>query len=140
MTRTRSHCPDDPQSPREPWWQWLVASIGAILLVGTAGYLAYLGSTRTDGPPAIALRVVRIQAIPQGYVVQVEAINRGGRTAAQVKVSGVLSRAGQRDSESELVFDYLPRDSPQSGGLFFEEDPRAAGTEIELRASGYIEP
>jgi uncharacterized protein (TIGR02588 family) len=39
-----------------------------------------------------------------------------------------------------LVFDYLPRNSPQSGGLFFAEDPRAAGMEIELRASGYVEP
>jgi uncharacterized protein (TIGR02588 family) len=66
------------------------------------------------------------------------AVNRGGRTAAQVEVQGILRRDGEEIAKSAATFDHVPRGSEARGGLFFARDPR--DFELELRALGYSDP
>lgn len=128
------------QQPAEPWWQWLIAGLGALLVIGTAGYLAWRGVSAPEHPPAVTLSVQRIEASGSGYVVIVEARNRGGETAAGLTVRGELRRDGQLLGESEFTLDYLPANATRRGGLFFTQDPRIDGIELRLEPSGYSQP
>ncbi|MES2564866.1 MAG: hypothetical protein V4637_19390, partial [Pseudomonadota bacterium] len=76
--------------------------------------------------------------IGNGYLVNVQAINQGGKTAADVKVAGTLSNAQGQVESAEMTFKFLPPGSPKQGGLFFAQDPRTL--KLELSAQGYEAP
>jgi uncharacterized protein (TIGR02588 family) len=124
----------------EPWWQWVIAGVGALLILGTAGYLVYRGMAAPETPPDVKLHVLRIEASGDGYVAVVEARNHGAKTAAGLKIVGELLRSGESIEQSEFVIDYLPPDSLREGGLFFSNDPRAEGMELRMEPAGYHEP
>lgn len=128
------------QTQAEPWWHWLVAGVGAVLVLGTAGYLTFQSIHAPSDPPAITLSVSHMKAVPNGYVVVVNAHNSGGETAAGLKVTGVLKRNGQLLDQNEFTLDYLPASSSRHGGLFFTHDPQAAGVTLQLQPSGYSKP
>jgi uncharacterized protein (TIGR02588 family) len=125
----------------QPWWEWLVAGAGGILLLGTIGDLVYQGTIPAAGPPAVSLSVVRIEPLPQhGFVAIVRATNRGGQTAAGLKIEGELRRPGAPAETREFTLDYLPAGSSREGGLFFAQDPRSPDADLVLRPSGYNKP
>ena len=124
----------------EPLWHWVIAGIGGLLLLGTAGYLLYCDITQEPTPPAIILHVIDVHRQNDGYLATIEAVNTGGRTAAQVVITGSLYRDGTEIEEREYTYDYLPPRSPRDGGLFFEHASDAQGVHLEVRASGYTEP
>lgn len=128
------------QPPLDPWWQWLVAGAGALLVLATTGYLTYRGLTAPRGPPSVHLEVRRIEPAADGYVVVVEARNTGGETAVQLEVQGELRSGGRLLDQDGFVIDYLPPDSARRGGLMFESDPRAPGVELHIEPAGYSEP
>jgi uncharacterized protein (TIGR02588 family) len=138
----RAHSParQEARAQNEPWWQWLIAAAGALLILGTAGYLVYRGFAVPEAPPHVTLHVRRIDVSGDGYVAVVEARNHGAKTAAGLKVQGALRRAGESLEQSEFVLDYLPPDSVREGGLFFSNDPRGDGVDLTIAASGYHEP
>ena len=112
--------------------------IGAVLALLTLGVIAWDGISADSRPPAVVVEAARVDEIPNGFVVEVNAINRGDYTAAQVVVEGTLSRDGAVMETSETTFDYVPSDAQRSGGLYFTNDPRTY--ELALRAKGYTNP
>ena len=127
------------KAAKTPALEWAAAGIGLLLLLAllaTIGLEAISGET--DEPPAIAVTAGLVAAAPGGYLVEIEATNASGATAASVEVEGALMAGGAAVETSSLTFDYVPGHSRRKGGLFFAEDPRRH--RLELRALGYQEP
>lgn len=125
-----------PQNPSR--LEWLVAALSLVLVLGTVGFLFYQALFGETTPPDISLQVVAIVPSSGGYLVTVQAQNRGGETAAELVVEGELLSAGETLETSELTFEFVPAHSSREGGLFFRHDP--AGGRLELRAKSYREP
>ena len=127
------------RSPETPVLEWISAALGLALLlglVGVIGWQAVYGGT--DQPPAIELAVVRVVPAGSGFVVEIEARNRSGGTAAGLEVEGTIRQGEAVLETSAVTFDYVAGHSVAGGGLVFTRDPRAH--RLELRARGFQEP
>lgn len=118
--------------------EWIVALVGLTLVVFTVSWIIWRGLTRESAPPQVSFQVQSVEKIGNGYLVNVQAVNQGGKTAADVKVAGTLSNARGQIETAEMTFKFLPPGSPKQGGLFFAQDPRAL--KLELSAKGYEAP
>jgi uncharacterized protein (TIGR02588 family) len=126
-------------NPREPVLEWIASAIGLALTIGVVlviGREALNGETKQ--PPAIEVRATRIVPQASGYLVEIEAANRSGGTAAIVEIEGALMAGDSEAETSGLTFDYVPGHATRKGGLFFREDP--SKHRLELRALGYQAP
>jgi len=121
-----------------PPLEWAVAAVGLVLVLGTAVFLASQGYANRSSPPDISLRSESVVQLRNGYLMNVEALNVGGSTAADVKVTGALANASGVAETSEMTFRYLPPNSARTGGLFFTKDPRQF--KLTLRPTGYEAP
>ena len=116
-------------------WEWVAAALSAGMVLTAAGALVVHG-WRERTPPDLRVSVESVEQVRSGSLVRFHVLNEGGRTAAGVRIRGVLSAAGQE--ESEAVLDYVPGGSFRRGGLFFAGDPRQG--HLSVRALGYREP
>lgn len=137
MALKRDHGGGKRGVARIPPLEWAVAGVGLALVLGTA---VFLGSQAyaDRSPPDISLRVDSVVQLRTGYLVRVEAVNVGGTTADAVIVEGVLASASGVAERSEMSYQYLPPNSPRTGGLFFTRDPRQF--QLTLRPMGYEAP
>lgn len=120
-------------------WEWGIAALGLALVVGMLVFLGHEALAGDSSPPALDVKVESVSPSGDGYLVRFKASNKGGSTAAQVRVVGVLGPAGGAPLEaSEVVLDYVPAASERGGGLFFSHDPKVYP--LKLRAQGYQEP
>jgi uncharacterized protein (TIGR02588 family) len=121
-----------------PVTEWIVAALGAVLVVGTIGWLVWLATTRDGTPPDVRVVADGVVALQHGWLVKFRAANAGGQAAAEVLVEGELAGPDGPVETSEATVDYLPPRSEREGGLFFSHDPRRH--EVRLRARGYMQP
>lgn len=129
----------DPAAQGGSWkWEPIIAFIGAALVLGLVAFLAYQAVFGQDAPPDLVLRQGATARNGEDYLVDVTAYNRGGRTAAQVKITGTLKQGETVVEEAEFTLDYVPPYSERRGGLFFRHDPDQA--DLELRVAGYTDP
>ncbi|HWU94867.1 MAG TPA: hypothetical protein VN029_04670 [Sphingomonas sp.] len=73
-----------------------------------------------------------------GFLVEFEAINSGGETAAAVSIEGTLQAPGGVSQTAGTTLDYVAGGARVAGGLFFAHDPRKG--RLTLRALGYQQP
>jgi uncharacterized protein (TIGR02588 family) len=121
-----------------PVWERVVAFLGLLLVLASLGYLLYQGIWGNRSPPDIVIAQETIASSGKDYLVQFRARNLGGETAAEVKITGTLSRNGQEIEKSEVTIDYVAAGSERRGGLFFSNDPRDG--QFALSVSGYRLP
>jgi uncharacterized protein (TIGR02588 family) len=121
-----------------PATEWVVAAIGALLVAGTIGYLAWLAISRDEALPDVRVVAGRVHALDHGWLVEFRAINSGGTAAAQLLVEGELEGPQGVLETSEATVDYVPPRSEREGGLIFSRDPQ--GLELRLSAKGYVDP
>jgi uncharacterized protein (TIGR02588 family) len=121
-----------------PPLEWIVASLGVLLVGGAIAFLVFHSTTRGQTPPDVRAVAERVLELDHGYVVQFRAVNEGGSAAAQVTIQGELVGPDGTTERGEAVLDYLPPRSDREGGLLFEDDPRQG--ELRLRATGYAKP
>ena len=69
-----------------PPWEWAVALLGLVLLLGSIGFLAYQVVAGDDSPPDVLIRADAVLPVKTGYLVQIRALNQGGTTAAELRV------------------------------------------------------
>jgi uncharacterized protein (TIGR02588 family) len=130
---------DEPAPPQAvPILEWAIGALGALLLVGTIGFLVWHALGRGETPPDVRVVVESVLELQNGYLAQFRALNEGGTTAAQLVIEGELSGPDGPIETSEATLDYLPPRSDRQGGLFFARDPR--GLDLQLRARGYAKP
>ncbi|MES2563895.1 MAG: hypothetical protein V4637_14365, partial [Pseudomonadota bacterium] len=90
-----------------PRMEWCVALLGLALVVSTLSWIIWRGLMRESAPPQVSLQVQSVVQIGNGYLANVQAINRGGKTAADVKVAGTLSNAQGQVESAEMTFKFL---------------------------------
>lgn len=122
-----------------PFWEWVVAAIGLVLVLASLGYLAYGAlQQRAESTPQPLVEMVRVERNGPRFLVLVRVTNRGDVTAEGLVVAGELKHQGQVLERSEVEFDFLPRHSSREAGLFFARDP--ASLQLELSAVSYRKP
>jgi uncharacterized protein (TIGR02588 family) len=121
-----------------PTWEWAVAGIGTVLLVGTLGFLAYEALQSDDGPPVPRVRVTSVDAHPSGFVARFSVENESRATAGNLRITGVLLQDGKEVERSATEFLFVPGRSAREGGLFFRRDPRLHA--LEVRPESYQKP
>ncbi|PLR25614.1 hypothetical protein SGCZBJ_11235 [Caulobacter zeae] len=134
-TKSRRAAKPSPRS-EPPLLEWISAAIGLVCALAAIGFVGWDALLGERSPPAIEVRLVAVTPTPHGYVAQVEAINHGGSSAAQVAIEGVLSGQGEAET-AQATLDYIPQRSRVGGGLVFEHDPRAG--RLVLRARGFAD-
>jgi uncharacterized protein (TIGR02588 family) len=125
------------QPNQESVWEWIVAGIGAMLVLLTLGVLLY-DALQPKSPPTISVQMQSIQSLESGYLVEFQATNRGGHGAAGVTIQGELLNQDQAVETSDTTLSYIAAGSHRSGGLYFKQDPRRF--QLELRALGFEAP
>jgi uncharacterized protein (TIGR02588 family) len=116
--------------------EWASAAVGLALVVAVLGLTAWDAAFGVASPPSIEVRLVEVQPGPYGFLARIEAVNHGGEPVAQVEVEGVLGDDAQAQTAT-ATFDYIPEGSSATGGLIFEDDPRARP--LKLRATGFAD-
>ena len=129
---------DAQHAPDIPRFEWIFAAIGFTLVAGTIAFIAWEGYTDEGSPPQMTFQVQSVVEVPEGWLVELRAMNRGDKTAADVLVEGELHGPSGSVETSETSFQYLPPRSSRSGGLYFRNDPRKL--ELSIRAKGYESP
>jgi uncharacterized protein (TIGR02588 family) len=129
----------EPAPPNAvPILEWAVGALGALLLVGTIGFLVWHALGRGETPPDVRVVVEHVLELQNGYLVQFRAMNQGGSAGAQLLIEGELAGPTGPIETSEATLDYLPPRSYREGGLFFTRDPREL--DLRLRAKSYAKP
>ncbi|MEX1108893.1 MAG: hypothetical protein WEC00_08290 [Dongiaceae bacterium] len=121
-----------------PMIEWIVAALGAAMLIGLVVYLVWCGMTRSAIPPQITVVLTEVYEAEGGYVVAFTVRNTGDLTAASVSIVGEIVRDGDIVATGRTVLDFVPESSERNGGLIFAIDPRDG--KLVLRAEGYVEP
>ncbi|CAN7618147.1 TIGR02588 family protein [Phenylobacterium sp. LjRoot164] len=129
--------PAAAESGSTPALEWGSATLGALLLFATLGFLLWDALSGRDAPPDLKVSALAVRAVEGGHLVEFRVENGGDRPAAQVEVEGELSSGGEPDTAG-ATFDYVPAGSARTGGLFFREDPRQGA--LTLTAKGYADP
>lgn len=118
--------------------EWACAMVGAIIVAGIAGYLAYMGFTETDAPPVLIIEQAERSRNATGYLVATKVRNQGARPALTVRIAGELFEGGRLIQRSTVDIDSIPQRSERSLGLQFTEDP--ARYRLILRVEGFSDP
>ena len=119
------------------WLEWAVFGLGAALVCGVLGFLAYDGATTAEAPAQFRIELGRPERRADGYHVPVHLTNSGGETAEGVSVEVVLEAAG-REERGEFVVAFLPRGGTREASVTFRTDP-ATGS-LRARVLGYEKP
>jgi uncharacterized protein (TIGR02588 family) len=118
--------------------EWVVAGLGTLLVLGTAGFLVRDAASGSSSPPRITVAVDSVLPAGAGYLVEFTARNGGETTAAGLVVEGEMRSGDGSVERSEVTIDFLPAGGSRRAGLFFSEDPR--GHRLEIRPKGYDRP
>ncbi len=119
-------------------WEWVAAGVGTLLVLGTVAFMLFEAFTRSGGLPVVSVRVDTVVSTPAGYLVWIRAENRGGETAASLRVEGEL-RSGTRVVETrETTLAFVPAEGKRYAGLVFREDP--GRYTLDVRATGFELP
>jgi len=125
--------------PKEtPIWEWIIAAVGLILVVGAIGSTLYRAVTEESTPPKLEVTVDSIQSNGDGYLVKFRVVNSGNQTAAAANIEGELKSGEETAETSSAALTYVPANSERRGGLFFTKNPRQF--HLQIRATGYEEP
>lgn len=133
--------PDHGQFAREalpPFWEWVVAGIGLLLLLATLGYLTWHALSSSATQPQPVIEVLGVEQQQQHFLVRIRVHNQGRTTAQALRIVGELKRQDQVVETSDLEFAYLPAESSREAGLLFRHDPRTL--QLELQPRSYQKP
>lgn len=121
-----------------PSWSWVVAALGLMLVVGSAGFMLYRALAGDSSPPDFAIETVAVLPRGSNYLVQIRVANRGESVAAALVVEGELKEGAATVETSGITIGYVPAGSWRRAGLIFSRDPRKY--DLQIQAKGYEQP
>ena len=124
--------------PASSRWEWVAAILGLVIVAAIVGYLVYFGVSEHGRIPAIDIQVVDIHSTPAGHVVRFRVINRGGATAAALRITGELREGDTVLEDADTELDYVPPHSERTANLVFKADP--AKRILEIRPTSFTDP
>ncbi len=124
---------------RTSLFEWIVAAIGAILVLFSIGFITYQAIFAKDTPPNLIVNVTSVKRVSSGYLVEFNVKNEGEKTAASVSIEGKLSDSDGKEIETKTTtIEYVASKSERSGGLIYKENPEI--NKLEISAIGYKDP
>jgi len=124
--------------PSPPLWEWILAAIGAVLILSALGTVLYHAATEVETPAAFEIKVVSESKVGESYVVNFRLTNNGTHTAAALNVEGALTRGSEEIEKSTASITYVPPGSEREGALFFTKNPN--DNDLAIRVTGYEKP
>ncbi len=121
-----------------PFWEWVCAGIGLLLLAGSIGYLLVDARASRGAIPVPVVELRDVQAQGPHFLVRIEVRNDGHATAAALRVQGELLRGEAVVESSEVELDYLPARSSRGAAMLFTQDPLTL--RLVLTPRGWREP
>lgn len=129
------------QSGKQPWhvpaWEWAIAAVGALLVLGMTGFMTYRAMHVGSPVPDLHVQAQQVHAGSGDFVVELQVSNEGGG-ATNVAIEGELVNEGKLVESANVTLDYVPARSRRQAGLIFSADPRQYT--LRLRATGYEPP
>ncbi len=116
--------PAESDDAAPPFWEWVAAAAGLLLVLASVGVLAYYAWTGEADQPRPSVQVLAVDRQPAGWHVAVRVHNGSQATAAALRLTGQLRQGPELVEEREVELQYLPGGSSREGGLFFSRDPR----------------
>ncbi|MGI8639738.1 MAG: hypothetical protein ACR2MG_07265 [Pyrinomonadaceae bacterium] len=126
------------QTEKPSIWEWIIAAVGLILVVGSIGLTAYRATTEETTPPILEITFEPSVPTANGYLVKFQVKNTGNQTAAALTIEGELKNGADSAETSTATLAYAPANSVRQGGLFFTKNPQ--NFDLQIRATGYEEP
>lgn len=124
---------------RTSLFEWIVAALGACLVLFSIGFITYEAIFVKDTPPDLLVKVTSTTRISSGYLVEFKVKNEGEKTAASVSIEGKLKNSGGEEIETKTTtIEYVAAKSERSGGLIYKENPET--NKLEISAVGYKNP
>ncbi|WP_432492919.1 hypothetical protein [Kineococcus auxinigenes] len=114
-----------------------LGALGGALVLALLAHLGHEALTRGSAPHLRA-EVQDVRRAPGGFVVQVDLVNSGGRTAQDVQVTGEVVSGDQTLAEAAATVTYVPAESRRRVVLVLATDP--ADGQLQVRADGYTVP
>lgn len=121
-----------------PFLEWLIGSIGVVLLVACVTFLVYEGINNGEEPGPVVATVIDVFSAGDSHGVTFEIRNGGTQTLSNLHVEARLFDGKKEIERTSTEIDYLPGRSSQKGGFYFKHDPR--GLKVEIQAGGYQKP
>ena len=121
-----------------PLLEWVISGVGLLLVAASLCFLMYKAVLVDPQPPIFEAQLVETRARQSGgFVSTIEIANRGGRTAAKVRVLIEMARQAGSDLR-EFEVDYLPPQSTRQVSVLFEHQPTTSNLKIEF--ASYCDP
>jgi uncharacterized protein (TIGR02588 family) len=120
--------------PPPPFWEWVCAGIGLLLLAASIGYLVQDAVVAGEARPLPVVEVKEIAPHGPQFLVRIEVRNEGHATAAALRVLGELRRGDEVLESSEVELDYVPGHSSRGAAMLFTQDPRLLRLAISARS------
>ncbi len=121
-----------------PVWSWVVAAVGLVFVVGSAGFMLYKAIAGGSSAPAIVTQIDSVGLSGDGFLVQISVLNQGGSVAAGLVVEGVLKSESATLETSTITIGYLPSGSRRKAGLYFTKDPQRF--DLQVRSKDVEQP
>ena len=120
-----------------PMAERVASALGAVIVLGTIGFLTVETIRRGDQEPALTVSVLQIRQGPEGFVVSVEVRNQSRGAAADVQVAGIEEARDTGRLQPVARLDYVPGFSSRRASLVFAVHP---GSAPQVRILGYTRP
>jgi uncharacterized protein (TIGR02588 family) len=129
---------EEPKGNKTSTWEWIIAAIGALVVLSAVTIMLYEAFSSPSTPPKIEVVVDSIVDTEYGWVVEFRVRNHGQQTAAGLVVEGELRSDTGTIEKAQVTIDYVPAESSRRGGLLFTHDPRRYA--LEVKGKGYDRP
>ncbi|TPE46392.1 hypothetical protein [Pontibacter mangrovi] len=124
---------------RKNWFEWLVFSVGLLLVLSIIGYLVYQTYHRKTSSPDLVAESYPDPSRYAPYRYRVVLHNKGGETAEQVKLEVEVQVGGEAIETADLDFPFAPQESMREGWVNFDKDPTLADT-VKVKVVSYKRP
>ncbi|WP_266206081.1 hypothetical protein [Pontibacter kalidii] len=129
----------DDIKDRKNWFEWVVFSLGLLLMLSIIGYLVYQTYHQKYNSPDLVAESFADPSEHAPYRYRIVLHNKGGETAEEVKLEVEVLTGAKAVETADLDFPYAPRESMREGWVIFEEDPTAADT-VVVKVVSYKKP